>query len=870
LFLSIVPHLVAPPPLLTSSRISFFASAPELDEADTVEGLLSLLRPGGLPKSESLAASKPILEFISKLLKEKGVLDKLSREAVEEFCRIASERLPLVASKMKEPSFDSEFMNDTCSLASGICSQCQMKGLAITSSPLKDLNEMDTQIPPWRQPTWNNVKKIDWKSGEENAPFFKKLNEDVRGHLLWHLKKTMLLFGKLDKRDSELFYKSTVNKTLWCSWRMMVPWISTNIFSANSRSTCPALDVLQNWIPFFDAVLETEEPEDLMEMLHEALFLISDRNLISANNLTNPEFSNFFPFNTKFQRLVTVINLGNCLAIADKNLRRKICGSILEIFKKDMKITNLDNLSLWKNPQIILQNTREVWNSLSENLENIFYVQKNFSLRTMEILKFLLQEAIKIAGPARGLGSDSFFGLLAIGSTSRGDRFPFSDVEFVVLYETKAGTESEFRGYLFFLFSIFEFLIVRFGESKVGFRIDPSEHLLESIKQFIGTVSEIFQMHVQNIWFESPGRIATSKELESGEIRPEIFTSLLNPALVNSEFGGDILFGSYLDLMHEFLETQVDSWTIESTKASLEFGDIQTSEDHILFKNDPDSEKRFTKNSDSYFPSTLSLPKTRHLASLLTWMDILTKIDLLEFPFSPETKVDVKLVCHKPIVVFAQCLKIFGNLKKSRMEKEHPSEIFTMAHKAGLISFLSAKFLVELLKHFTKLRARLHLDKYYTKTGEKKKFSKFSESEKHFLEFCQTIFSKMKTILKVMLFDKGFQKFQSWNSVMTSLSLDLVSRAVQVGEFFSTFQELWISCLDGLPFADGTRESTRIWKMEKEKLLECLLPKFSSDIFQRSENKSTSLILVDRIKGKCFFKSHLKYFSKELQKFTNF
>jgi hypothetical protein len=46
----------------------------------------------------------------------------------------------------------------------------------------------------------------------------------------------------------------------------------------------------------------------------------------------------------------------------------------------------------------------------------------------MDILNFLLLESIKIAGIPKGLGADFSFGLLAIGSTSRGTRFPFSDV----------------------------------------------------------------------------------------------------------------------------------------------------------------------------------------------------------------------------------------------------------------------------------------------------------------------------------------------------------------------------------------------------------------------------------------------------------
>jgi hypothetical protein len=128
------------------------------------------------------------------------------------------------------------------------------------------------------------------------------------------------------------------------------------------------------------------------------------------------------------------------------------------------------------------------------------------------------------------------------------------------------------------------------------------------------------------------------------------------------------------------------------------------------------------------------------------------------------------------------------------------------------------------------------------------KFSEFSASEKNFIKFCRVIFGNMKTSLSLMIFHKGFEKYHSWKSVMNSLSTDLVLHAVGLRKIYSEFQEPWMTCLDELPLEDGTRETTIRWKQDKEKILDTLLPDFSSSIFHNFQHT----ILVHRIKGNLF------------------
>jgi hypothetical protein len=870
-------------------------AAPEVEEAEAVGSLLELLDTG-LPKTLALAATRPLLQFVSQLLSDKEVLDAVSQETVIFFCELAATRLPVVVQQMTEPSFDTEFGNDMHGLALEIFSQCTQKGLSIATSPLKDLKRViDSQLRlrPARPPVWKDFDQLDWTL--ENSSF-KKLNDDVRLLLLVNLKKEIAILKQLSRKDAEDFYTSTVKKTLLCSWQMMVPWISVNIFSGNLRgSTCPAMDLLQNWIPVFDAVLVITEPEDLLCMIHEALFLISYINKISAKNLVDPEFSRFFGTDSSFQQLSTFVNLGNCLLCPEKKLRKKICGMAVNLFCLEISETVvLQNLPIWKNTMNTLQEARKVWKFDPKTKFDIFSAQNDFSSQSLDLLKFCLGEAVKFAGiPKPG----NFVALMAIGSTSRGDRFPFSDVEFFVMYKTNPGEKQSFHSYLFFLFSIFEFFLVRLGESEFGFRIDPSEHILTSPQKLIGTVSEIFKTHVQKIWFQSPGLIACSEEPDLGEEgRSEIFTSLLNPCLVNLEFGGIEIFSEYSDLMREFLETQVDPWTLKATKLSLESGKILTDPHHML-ENSENSEKseKSEKSGNSwrgqfgniltptsqvqgpatfqYFPGTLSPPKTRHLAALMIWMDILAKIEFLEFPLAPEREVDVKLICHKPLVILAQALKIFGNIGFGNWDSinsaepnnfgkklehiEHPSQIFKSAHIKGLISYLALQLLLEMLEASSKLRSKLHASGIYSELGEKRKFSEFSESQQSFIEFCQTIFSRMKKSLDGMIFHKGFEKFGTWNSVMVSLSMDLVLHATGVREYFSKFQKQWITCLSQLPLVDGTRESTKIWKLQKEKVLYSLLQPLSAKVFQQP--KSGPKIVIDRVKGSFLVRKNLCY-----------
>jgi hypothetical protein len=234
----------------------------------------------------------------------------------------------------------------------------------------------------------------------------------------------------------------------------------------------------------------------------------------------------------------------------------------------------------------------------------------------------------------------------------------------------------------------------------------------------------------------------------------------------------------------------------------------------------------------------------------MVWLDALLKIEalhlgpLVSHPPS-DTVIDVKLVCHKPLVMLTVCLNVFGNFGwvQNFGDFGHPSDIFLKALETGLISSFASQLLICMLQTSTELRAKLHKRENFSRKGEHVTFSEFSDVDKNFVCFCLEVFARMKKSVSMMIFYEGYQKFRNWNCVMQALSFDLVLHAIQIHEYFPG---PWAFCLEDLPSPDGSRESTRVWEKNKLKILDSLLPEVDSEIFLKTVAPT---ILIEHEKG---------------------
>ena len=82
-----------------------------------------------------------------------------------------------------------------------------------------------------------------------------------------------------------------------------------------------------------------------------------------------------------------------------------------------------------------LKKLREVWiNYPSQTLDKITKVQQAFSQGTVKFLQGLLKELVTLLGEPPG-----DFALFLLGSSSRQDRLPYSDIELALVYQATIG-----------------------------------------------------------------------------------------------------------------------------------------------------------------------------------------------------------------------------------------------------------------------------------------------------------------------------------------------------------------------------------------------------------------------------------------------
>src|SRR5262249_3956716 len=121
----------------------------------------------------------------------------------------------------------------------------------------------------------------------------------------------------------------------------------------------------------------------------------------------------------------------------------------------------LTEAPLWDSHQASLIALRKPWEMLPSAPEVVVEIQQTFSEGSKQLLQTFLKENITLLGYPSGK-----FALLLLGSSSRNDRLPYSDIELALMYEANKDQDSRMRGYLYILLSLLELSIIRLGETQ--------------------------------------------------------------------------------------------------------------------------------------------------------------------------------------------------------------------------------------------------------------------------------------------------------------------------------------------------------------------------------------------------------------------
>ena len=336
--------------------------------------------------------------------------------------------------------------------------------------------------------------------------------------------------------------------------------------------------------------------------------------------------------------------------------------------------------------------------------------QRQATQEALALLNQLWQASKRILGPAPCDAA-----LLALGSTSRLDRTPFSDVELALIHSayeshhTAKGHQQ--RTYQRALLLLFELQVVALNQTpslsssgdtdKEGFRLDNSTHLITS--ELYGTVEDLLAKKVWYALYDQNQHECDATRL----IEDTSLLSLVKPVLINQhEAPAQALFSQYLSAIREYLDSPL----------STPLPRVLTSEALIT---PCDSYQQLCAH---YLPRAVGYPNARyrHALARFVWLDVLQKsTTMLEegsnavANYQPERCgsleppcVNLKQVYYKPFAYLALCLQLEAGLEAKAC---HPAEVWTYLKQQGHLAEDTVELLQTALAHIIDLRIRWHL-----------------------------------------------------------------------------------------------------------------------------------------------------------------
>ncbi len=279
-----------------------------------------------------------------------------------------------------------------------------------------------------------------------------------------------------------------------------------------------------------------------------------------------------------------------------------------------------------------------------------------------------MQSAAKLLGKA-----PCEYALLALGSTSRNDKMPYSDIELALLYSTKSSySEIQICAYTEILSRLLELYIINLGETpplsveKVkniavekipeGFRLDISTIMLARnelrttpLRLYEEAIEQKIKQHANNL------------------LNDESIYSSLNSILINDDDEEAVkIFDNYTKLINKFLDKPCTEQHIRQL----------TEEVKIKLRNQlKETFATVSPAADSQF--------------------IIDKV--LQYYDEEHFAVDIKKAYYKPLANLALNLKLFYNSPiskdKTGKEKCHPHDIFKVAEQRRLITLSAYQLL---------------------------------------------------------------------------------------------------------------------------------------------------------------------------------
>ncbi len=308
-----------------------------------------------------------------------------------------------------------------------------------------------------------------------------------------------------------------------------------------------------------------------------------------------------------------------------------------------------------------------------------FKQQQQYSVFTKGLIHAMLDNSIALLGtpPCQ-------VGLMLLGSSSREDRLPYSDIELALLYEPLVlGQKGETDHYIASLIALIELQLIHLGESppNQGVWLDDSTSF-RCYAYLRGSPEEVFkkgildkQQDTQEWKYYPKEKNPRGLTLHTFLSDPSLY-SLLQPLLVNEHYGGQHLFESYQKKVAVYLDDKPDGTLLADLYNLI----------------DPHIQQKLSQTMTN-----------RQMIGLWVWWDILRCLGD-HLGTLNENKVDLKKIYHKPLAYFLLGLRLFYNLPTTNLEDT--------LQQLGMQKYLSplplANFLMNALEWVIALRIKNH------------------------------------------------------------------------------------------------------------------------------------------------------------------